>query len=72
VCDAADEHCGHSDVDHGMRHVQSRLIVSHEAAVAGHPAEGSLYDASSWEHDEGGFCPLDDFDSEVEKGGFLE
>ena len=42
MADAAQEQATHGDMDEGFRHVEPRLVVPHQAALADHPAEGAL------------------------------
>lgn len=70
---SADEVCAHCDEDHGARDVDALLVVAHEAAPSGHPAEGPLSDLASWQDFEA--LPVirstDDLDHEVQIGGLV-
>lgn len=58
---------------HGFGDIDARFVITNEASPSGHPCEGSLDHPSSREHLEA-FLFLDapdDFDGEVEEGGFI-
>ncbi len=41
--DASEEQGAPANVDHGLGDVQALLVVAHQAAPTGHPAEGALH-----------------------------
>jgi hypothetical protein len=54
--DASEEQASECEVDHGFGTVDAFLIVSHQAAPAGHPSEGALDDPAAGQ-DFGGLSP---------------
>ena len=73
MSDAPEQEASHCDMDHGLGAIDALLIVSHEAAPACHPSEGTLDDPAAGKDLEAlrRIGPPDDFDGEVEEGGLV-
>src|SRR5476649_797491 len=70
---SSDEVSAHGNENHGMGDVDALLIITHETSPAHHPAKGAFDDPTSGEDIEPLLAvgPTDDFDHEVEVGGFV-
>lgn len=73
MCDAAQEQASERDMDHGVRHIDSFLIIAHEPSPSCHPTERALDDPAARENLEASrrVGSPDDLDDEVEKGRFV-
>lgn len=72
MSDAPEQEGAESDLDHGLRDVETLFVIAHEAAPA-HHRSGSLDDPTAGQNVEAllAFDAAHDFDDEVQEGGFV-
>lgn len=60
----------HGDEDHGQRHIDATVLITHEPPPTGHPANGSLDHPASRKDLKAlcSFAAADDLDDEIQIG----